>query len=123
MEAVLAEIPVITDLWNSTIGDLWDSTDVFRTQYFDFNILTDNDWENAKGVLEGFWETIQLSVIAGILSLAWGLCSPCCASFPEGRWPRSAGWRSPTSTPSAASHCCWCCCWSRAASERSPPRA
>ena len=73
MEAVLAEIPVITDLWNNTIGNLWDSTDVFRTQYFDFNILSDNDWENAKGVLEGFWETIKLSVIAGILSLAWGL--------------------------------------------------
>jgi polar amino acid transport system permease protein len=73
VEAVLAEIPIITDLWNSTIGSLWDSTDVFRTQYFDFNILSDNDWENAKGVLEGFWETIKLSVIAGILSLAWGL--------------------------------------------------
>jgi len=70
---VLAEIPLITDLWNSTIGSLWDSTDTFRTQYFDFDILSDNDWENAKGTLEGFWQTIQLSLIAGALSLAWGL--------------------------------------------------
>ena len=63
----------VSDLWNSTIGGLWDNTDTLRTQYFDFNILTDNDWENAKGVLEGFWETIQLSVISGVLALAWGL--------------------------------------------------
>jgi polar amino acid transport system permease protein len=70
---LLAEIPLITDLWNSTIGDVWDSTDVFRTQYFDFSILSDNDYENTKGVLEGFWETIQLSVIGGVLALTWGL--------------------------------------------------
>jgi len=70
---ILAEIPLLTDLWNSTIGSLWDSTDTFRTQYFDFNILSDNDYENAKGVLEGFRETIKLSIIGGFLALAWGL--------------------------------------------------
>jgi polar amino acid transport system permease protein len=66
-------IGFIGDLWDSTLGGLWDSTDTFRTQYFDFNILSDNDYENAKGVLEGFWETIQLSVIGGALALIWGL--------------------------------------------------
>ena len=64
---------LIGDLWQSTIGGLWDSTDTFRTQYFDFSILSDNDYENAKGVLEGFWQTIQLSVIGGALALVWGL--------------------------------------------------
>jgi polar amino acid transport system permease protein len=73
MEHLLAEIPLLTDLWDATIGELWDRTDVFRTQYFDLDILKDNDWENAKGVLEGFWETVQLSLLSGILSLAWGL--------------------------------------------------
>ena len=63
----------VGDLWNSTIGEVWDRTDTLRTQYFDFDILTDDDWHNAKGVLEGFWETIQLSVIGGALALTWGL--------------------------------------------------
>jgi polar amino acid transport system permease protein len=73
MEHLLAEIPLLSDLWDATIGELWDRTDVFRTQYFELDILKDNDWENAKGVLEGFWETVQLSLLGGILSLGWGL--------------------------------------------------
>jgi polar amino acid transport system permease protein len=57
------------DLWNSTGGGLWDSTDVFRTQYFDFALMRDE----FSPILDGFWSTLQLSVISGALSLAWGL--------------------------------------------------
>jgi polar amino acid transport system permease protein len=73
VEVVLAEIPLLSDLWDSTLGELWDRTDVFRTQYFDLEILTEDGWENTRGALEGFWQTILLSVIGGALALAWGL--------------------------------------------------
>jgi polar amino acid transport system permease protein len=63
----------IGDLWNSTLGGLWDDTDVFRDQYFDIDILTDDDWDNTKQVLKGFLQTILLSVIGGALALIWGL--------------------------------------------------
>ena len=43
--------------------------DVILQQYFDLNIIS----ENFSFVLKGFWETIQLSIIGGALSLAWGL--------------------------------------------------
>jgi polar amino acid transport system permease protein len=69
MGLALALLGLISDLWNSTIGSLWDSTDVFRTQYFDFGLMRDE----FDPVLDGFWYTIQLSVISGALSLAWGL--------------------------------------------------
>jgi len=59
----------VSDLWNSTGGELWDSTDVFRTQYFDFGLMRDE----FGPVLDGFWSTLQLSVISGALSLTWGL--------------------------------------------------
>jgi polar amino acid transport system permease protein len=59
----------IGDLWDSTLGSLWDSTDVFRTQYFDFGLMGDE----FNPVLDGFWSTVQLSVISGVLSLAFGL--------------------------------------------------
>jgi polar amino acid transport system permease protein len=38
-------------------------------QYFDVGLMVDN----FDAVLEGFWITIQLSVIAGVLALVWGL--------------------------------------------------
>ncbi len=38
-------------------------------QYFDVGLMADN----FDAVLEGFWITIQLSVIAGVLALLWGL--------------------------------------------------
>lgn len=38
-------------------------------QYFDVGLMADN----FDAVLEGFWLTIQLSAIAGILALLWGL--------------------------------------------------
>jgi len=37
--------------------------------YFDFGLMKDQ----FDPVLEGFWETLKLSIIAGILSLVWGL--------------------------------------------------
>ncbi len=40
-------------------------------QYFDFSVMFDS--QNFKEVLEGFKYTLMLSVIAGVLSLAWGL--------------------------------------------------
>ena len=69
----MLELAFLGDLWQDTIGGLWDSTDTLRTQYFDLSILSDDDWENARGTLEGFWETLQLSVIGGALALSWGL--------------------------------------------------
>jgi polar amino acid transport system permease protein len=43
--------------------------DVIIEQYFDLNIITDN----FSVVLDGFWQTVLLSIIAGALSLVWGL--------------------------------------------------
>jgi polar amino acid transport system permease protein len=43
--------------------------DVFIEQYFDLDIMRDNfDY-----VMEGFWMTIQIALVAGVLSLVWGL--------------------------------------------------
>jgi polar amino acid transport system permease protein len=43
--------------------------DFILEYYFDFGRMLDN----ASPILEGFWYTIKLSVIAGVLSLIWGL--------------------------------------------------
>ena len=43
--------------------------DAFFQTYFDFQIIEDN----FGYVLEGFWYTIRLSIVGGILSLIWGL--------------------------------------------------
>jgi polar amino acid transport system permease protein len=43
--------------------------DVIIEQYFDLNIINDN----FSVVLDGFWQTLLLSGIAGALSLTWGL--------------------------------------------------
>jgi polar amino acid transport system permease protein len=59
----------IGDLWQSTLGGFWDSTAGFRTQYFDFSLMEDE----LGPVLDGFWVTIKLSIVSGILALAWGL--------------------------------------------------
>jgi polar amino acid transport system permease protein len=43
--------------------------DVFFEQYLDLDIMRDNfDY-----VLEGFWMTVQIALVAGALSLVWGL--------------------------------------------------
>lgn len=41
----------------------------FFNQFFDFGFMADHFDE----VLEGFWITIQLSVVSGVLALIWGL--------------------------------------------------
>jgi polar amino acid transport system permease protein len=43
--------------------------DFILEYYFDFGLMRDQ----FGPVLEGFWFTVKLSVLAGILSLAWGL--------------------------------------------------
>jgi polar amino acid transport system permease protein len=43
--------------------------DVFIEQYFDLDIMGDN----FDFVLDGFWLTVQLAVVSGVLALAWGL--------------------------------------------------
>jgi polar amino acid transport system permease protein len=43
--------------------------DIFFEQYFDIGRMRDNfDY-----VLEGFWLTVQLSLVAAVLALAWGM--------------------------------------------------
>jgi polar amino acid transport system permease protein len=42
---------------------------VFFDQYFDLDIISDN----FSFVLEGFWQTIQLSLLSALLALVWGL--------------------------------------------------
>ncbi len=60
---------VVANIWNDTIGAIWDDTAPFRTQYYDLQLMIDE----VDPVLQGFWYTIQLSLIGGVLSLAWGL--------------------------------------------------
>ena len=67
----VAAVELVANLWDSTIGGLWDDTEAFRTQYFDLDLMTDGD--RLDPVLKGFWETLQLSALAGFLSLVWGL--------------------------------------------------
>jgi len=43
--------------------------DVFFRQYFELDIIRDN----FSFVLEGFWQTIQLSLVSAALALVWGL--------------------------------------------------
>jgi polar amino acid transport system permease protein len=43
--------------------------DIFFEQYLDLDIMRDN----FSYVLEGFWMTIQIALVAGVLSLVWGL--------------------------------------------------
>jgi polar amino acid transport system permease protein len=43
--------------------------DVFFHQYFDLDVINDN----FSFVLEGFWLTIQLSLVSAVLALVWGL--------------------------------------------------
>src|SRR5688572_24035469 len=43
--------------------------DFITNFYFDFDVMN----TEFGRVLDGFWITLQLSLIAGVLSLAWGL--------------------------------------------------
>jgi polar amino acid transport system permease protein len=46
-----------------------DQMDVILEQYFDLSLMA----EHFDDVLAGFWITIKLSIVGGILALAWGL--------------------------------------------------
>ena len=65
----LALATIIGDLWDSTLGGLWDDTEVFRTLFFDFELMGDS----LDPLLDGFWFTVRLSIFSGVLSLTWGL--------------------------------------------------
>jgi len=43
--------------------------DAIIEQYFDLSLM----WDSRSEILDGFRYTLQLSVVAGVLSLAWGL--------------------------------------------------
>ena len=43
--------------------------DFIREYYFDFGLMGDN----FDAVLDGFWLTVKLSIISGVLALVWGL--------------------------------------------------
>ena len=47
-------------------------TELFNT-FFDFGPLLENGAEDLDKILAGFWITLQLSAVAGLLSLIWGL--------------------------------------------------
>ena len=47
-------------------GERWTSSVEY---YFDFGLMGDN----FGAVLDGFWLTVKLSIISGVLSLVWGL--------------------------------------------------
>jgi polar amino acid transport system permease protein len=67
----LAVLDFVGDAWNSTIGGIWDDTSELRDQYLDFSLMFESD--NFNSVLDGFWQTLLLSIIGGALSLTWGL--------------------------------------------------
>src|SRR5919106_1102310 len=58
--------------------------DFILEYYFDFGIMGDEFGR----ILDGFWVTLRLSIIAGVLSLAWGLVL---AAQSEGVIPREIG--------------------------------
>jgi polar amino acid transport system permease protein len=60
---------LVGGIWQDTIGGIWDDTAAFRTQYYDLQLMEDE----FAPVLQGFWYTIELSLIGGALSLIWGL--------------------------------------------------
>jgi polar amino acid transport system permease protein len=62
-------------------------------QYFDFSVMFDS--QNFKEILDGFWFTVKLSVIAGVFSLIWGLVLAVMRQVPGRagaviRWPAIA---------------------------------
>ena len=80
--------------------------DVVFEQYFDFGIMRDE----FGFVLDGFWETLQLSLVSGVLALIWGLVLALAAAAAGSAVRARAGARpSPTSTCSEAFHYCWWC--------------
>ena len=58
-------------------------------QYFDFGVMFDP--ANFDAVIAGFWYTVKLSILAGILSLIWGLILAVLRQTP-GKWGRIIRW-------------------------------
>ena len=58
-------------------------------QYFDFSVMFDSS--NFSKILNGFWFTIKLSAISGVLSLTWGLILAVLRQTP-GSWGRVVRW-------------------------------
>lgn len=58
-------------------------------QYFDFSVMFDS--ANFSKILHGFWFTVKLSILAGILSLTWGLVLAVLRQTP-GKWGRLVRW-------------------------------
>ena len=77
--------------------------DVFFHQYFDLDIISDN----FSFVLDGFWLTIQLSLVSAALALVWGLVLALLRASPGRRCFPCEGQRSRTSTSCEGSRCCW----------------
>jgi len=48
--------------------------EIFLEHYFDLDVMR----EHFDKVLQGFWITVQLSLIAGVLSMTWGLVLALC---------------------------------------------
>ena len=63
-------------------------------------------FDNFDTVLDGFWFTFKLSIIAGVLSLLWGLVLAVLRQTPGRSARSSACRRSPTSTSSAGFRRC-----------------
>ena len=61
--------------------------DFITNYYFDFGVMGDE----FSRVLDGFWLTVKLSIISGVLSLAWGLVLALLRQLPGGRWRPFAG--------------------------------
>ena len=64
--------------------------DFIVNYYFDFKniVFADGHFEQ---ILKGFWVTIKLSIISGVLALIWGLILAVLRQLP-GKWRRrSAG--------------------------------
>ena len=87
--------------------------DFIREYYFDFGLMGDN----FGAVLDGFWLTVKLSIISGVLSLVWGLVLAVLRQLP-GKATGAASLaddRLHRRLPGRAA-AAWCCSWSRASS-------
>ena len=80
--------------------------DVVREQYFDFGIMGDE----FGFVLDGFWETLQLSLVSGVLALIWGLVLALMRQLPGRRFAPVRGLADRLHRRvSRAFRCCWWC--------------
>ena len=80
--------------------------DVVVEQYLDLGIMRDE----FGFVLDGFWETLQLSLVSGVLALTWGLVLALLRQLPgSGLAPVRGLDDRLHRRRSAASRCFWWC--------------